>query len=155
MKEPASYFLPEIHPEQYELAGRPAGRPVRFRRREFLKLLGTGLVVLCVTRRVDAQAESGGTGSGARGGQGPSSLQPTLRRIRGIDEGSETCPHHFGRDGAQACDGVESRRYFGAQGGRAGIRERTAPLRLRRCASRDALRKGSPPTRLWRHIGFA
>ena len=79
MSEPRPSSSPEIYPEQYELR-RPAGRPVRFRRRAFLKLLGTGLVVLCVDRRAGAQAESGAGGLRRAGGQSrPANLDAWLR----------------------------------------------------------------------------
>ena len=79
MTKVTSSSVQELYPEQYELFRLPAGRPVRFRRREFLKLLGTGLVVLCVSPRAGAQAESGGGGR-RRGGQGrPTNLDAWLK----------------------------------------------------------------------------
>jgi len=68
--EPREASSPEIYPEQYELRGPPRGAPACFRRRAFLKILGTGLVVLCVNRRAGAQAESG-AGALRRAGGSP------------------------------------------------------------------------------------
>lgn len=68
MIEPLSTDSLELYPEQYELQGLPAAMPVRFRRRAFLQLFGAGLIVLCVTRRVAAQTESGGGAGGGTGG---------------------------------------------------------------------------------------
>ncbi|HXQ81975.1 MAG TPA: molybdopterin cofactor-binding domain-containing protein [Opitutaceae bacterium] len=68
MSEPHPSSSPEIYPEQYELRGPAHAKPPRFRRRAFLKLLGAGVVVLCVNRRAAAKAESGAGGPRLAGG---------------------------------------------------------------------------------------
>jgi isoquinoline 1-oxidoreductase len=70
---------PGLYPEQYELHRLQPGRPVRFKRREFLKLLGTGLVVLCVSPRSGAQAETGGGGRRRGGHDYPGNLDAWLK----------------------------------------------------------------------------
>ena len=79
MSEPSSSSSPELYPEQYELQGLPAARPFRFRRRAFLQLFGTGLVVLCVARRAIAQTESGGGQGSAKGQSRPANLDAWLQ----------------------------------------------------------------------------
>jgi isoquinoline 1-oxidoreductase len=79
MSEPSSSSSSELYPEQYELQGLPAATPFRFRRRAFLQLFGTGLVVLCVTRRAIAQTESGGGQGSAMGQSRPANLDAWLQ----------------------------------------------------------------------------
>lgn len=79
MSEPSSSVSPELYPEQYELQGQPAGRQVQFRRRAFLQLLGTGLVVLCVNRRASAQTETGGESGRPSGQSRPANLDAWLQ----------------------------------------------------------------------------
>src|SRR5476651_828861 len=80
MIEPLSTDSPQFHPEQYELQGQRAVMPVRFRRRAFLQLFGAGLVVLCVSRHVTAQTESGGNEKGgADGHPRPTNLDAWLQ----------------------------------------------------------------------------
>lgn len=79
MSEPSSSISPALYPEQYELQGQPAGRPVQFRRRAFLQILGTGLVVLCVNRRASAQTETGGESGRPSGQSRPANLDAWLQ----------------------------------------------------------------------------
>jgi isoquinoline 1-oxidoreductase len=79
VSEPSSSISPALYPEQYELQGQPAGRPVQFRRRAFLQILGTGLVVLCVNRRASAQTETGGESGRPSGQSRPANLDAWLQ----------------------------------------------------------------------------